>query len=295
MHLSMHNWMRGEPIEQTAKRLAKYGFESLEIIGEPELYDTREVRDTLKEYGIRCWGAVTWMVDNRDLLARDQGQREESVEYVKTCLTMVKELEGNVLTIVPTKQVKLIPEGTPEEEWEWAVNSLRECYSHGLKEGVRIAIEAIHRFETYFCMRAEQALRLAEAVGENCGVCLDTFHLNIEEADPFAAIISAKGRLFDFHVAGSNRMACGQGHFDWPKIISTLKSIGYDGALTLEFDPPIDRTPVNPFPNAIEIDELRMSPEQKWFLEKYGLNPLTEEFYDWLVEKSSKTLLPLIK
>ncbi len=35
MHLSMHNWMRAEPIDVTIRRLAKYGYESIEISGEP--------------------------------------------------------------------------------------------------------------------------------------------------------------------------------------------------------------------------------------------------------------------
>jgi hypothetical protein len=29
----MHNWMRAEPIEVTVRRLAKYGYESIEISG----------------------------------------------------------------------------------------------------------------------------------------------------------------------------------------------------------------------------------------------------------------------
>ena len=41
-------------------------------------------------------------------------------------------------------------------------------------------------------------------------------------------------------------MACGMGHCDWGKIIGTLKEIGYDGALTVEFVAPVDRTPANP-------------------------------------------------
>ncbi len=49
MHLSMHNWMRAEPIEVTIARLAKYGYKSIEISGEPEKYDTKEVRRLLKD------------------------------------------------------------------------------------------------------------------------------------------------------------------------------------------------------------------------------------------------------
>ena len=62
MHLSMHNWMRAEPPEVTLRRLAKYGYESIEISGEPEQYDTKELRRLLQETGMRCWGAVTLML-----------------------------------------------------------------------------------------------------------------------------------------------------------------------------------------------------------------------------------------
>ena len=76
--------------------------------------------------------------------------------------------------------------------------------------------------------------------------------MNIEEKDMYQAIRNCKGRLADFHVADNNRMACGMGHCDWGKIIGTLKEIGYDGALTVEFVAPVDRTPANPYKNALE-------------------------------------------
>jgi sugar phosphate isomerase/epimerase len=294
MHLSMHNWMRAEPIDVTVARLAKYGYESIEISGEPDIYDTKHVRGVLKENGIRCWGSVTLMLGERNLVAKDQAQREQSVQYVKDCVTMVKELDGYEMTIVPATVGKIVPDGTPEEEWEWAVGSMREIYHHAKKEGVVLAIEPINRFETYFCSRAAQAMALAEAVADDCGVCLDAFHINMEEADPYEAIRSTRGRLVDFHVADTNRFACGQGHWDWLKVVGTLKSIGYDGALTVEFVAPIDRTPANPHPDAIETNPVDISPEQKKFIEEHGSSLLTEEFYSWQVETCAKTLLPLL-
>lgn len=295
MHLSMHNWMRAEPLEVTVRRLAKYGYESIEISGEPEIYNTKDVRKTLKENGIRCWGTVTLMLGDRNLVAKDEAKRAKSVKYVKDCITMVKELDGYEITIVPATVGKIVPDGTPEEEWRWAVDSLKECYQHGKKEGVKLAVEPINRFETYFCSRAAQAIALAEAVADDCGVCLDAFHLNMEEANPFEAVRSARGRLTDFHVADTNRMAPGQGNWDWLKLVGTLKTIGYDGALTVEFVAPVDRTPANPYPHAIETKPVNISPEQKKFIEEHGSSMLTEEFYSWLVEQSAKTLLPLIK
>jgi sugar phosphate isomerase/epimerase len=290
----MHNWMRAEPIEVTVARLAKYGYESIEISGEPDIYDTNHVRRVLSDNGIRCWGSVTLMLGKRNLVAKDQADREQSVQYVKDCITMVKELGGYEITIVPATVGKIVPDGTPEEEWDWAVDSLKECYAHGKKEGVVLAVEPINRFETYFCSRAAQALALAEAVADDCGVCLDAFHLNIEEVDPYESIRSAKGRLVDFHVADTNRFACGQGHWDWLKLVGTLQTIGYDGALTVEFVAPVDRTPANPYPDAIETNPVDISPEQRKFIEEHGSSLLTEEFYSWQVKVCADTLLPLI-
>jgi sugar phosphate isomerase/epimerase len=290
----MHNWMRAEPIDVTIRRLAKFGYESIEISGEPYTYDTKEVRKSLNENGIRCWGSVTLMLEDRNLVAKDEAQRAKSVQYVKDCITMVKELEGYEMTIVPATVGKINPDGTPEEEWQWAVASLKECYDWGKKEGVVLAIEPINRFETYFCSRAAQAIALAKATGPECGVCLDAFHINMEEVDPYEAIRSAKGLLVDFHVADTNRFACGQGHWDWLKLVGTLKTIGYDGALTVEFVAPIDRTPANPHPDAIETNPVDISPEQLKFIEEHGSSLLTEEFYSWQVKTCADTLLPII-
>lgn len=295
MHLSMHNWMRAEPVDVTIRRLAKYGYESIEISGEPDLTDTKEVRRLLDEHKLRCWGSVTLMFENRNLLAKDEQVRANSVKYVNDTITMVKEMGGEVITVVPCTVGKIVPDATPEEEWEWAVQSLKQCYEHGLREGVRIAVEPLNRFETYFLNRGAQALALAEATGPECGVCLDAFHINIEEEDPYEAIRQVGSRLTTFHVADNNRMPAGHGTWDWPKLIETVRSTGYDGALTAEFVAPIDRTPANKYPNAIETEPVDISPEQLKFIREHGSSLLSEEFYDWLVEENAKTLLPLIK
>lgn len=294
MHLSMHNWMRSEPLAVTLERLAKFGYESIELSGEPERCDTAEVRALLNKYEIRCWGAVTLMMGDRNMLAKDEAVRAQSVQYVKDCVTMVKELEGCELTVVPATVGKIEPESTPENEWEWAVAGMREVYEHSEREGVRLAIEPINRFETYFITRGAQALALAEATGAHCGVCLDAFHINIEEADPHRAIRDAGDRLVDFHVADNNRMACGLGNWDWANLVATLKEVGYDGALTVEFVAPIDRTPANEYPNAVETDPVDITPEELKFIQDHGSSLLSEEFYTFLVKKTAETLLPLI-
>ncbi len=294
MHLAIHNWMRAESIEETIARIAKLGYHALEIQGTPENYDTKHVRRLLKDHGLKCWGSVTLMMEERNLLAKDEAQRATSVQYVKDVITMVKELDGHMVSVVPSTVGKIIPDGRPEEEWNWAVESMKECYEFAEKAGVLIGIEPINRFETYFVNRGDQALALAEAVGPNCGVCLDIFHMNLEEANYYEAIRRAKDRLVGFHVADNNRFAPGMGTLDWPKIVDTLKEVGFDGALSVEFCAPLDRTPANPYPNSIDKNPTDLSPEQLKFLEDHGSSAMTEEFYTMLTKVSADTLLPLI-
>lgn len=295
MHLAIHNWMKVEPIDVTIRRLAKYGYESLEISGEPKRWNTKEVRGLLKENNVRCWGSVTLMLEDRNLLAKDGSQRAKSVQYVKDCITMVEELEGRVISVVPGTVGKVVPDATPEEEWKWAVDAMKEIYDHAEKAGVRIGIEPINRFETYFVNRGAQALALAKEVGPNCGVCLDVFHMNIEEPDTFETIRQVGDRLANFHVADNNRFAPKMGDFDWQAIVQAVRAVGYDGALSAEFCPPLDRTPANPYPDSVDPNPEGISPEEKKFLEDHGSSVISEPFYDRLVEQTARALLPLIK
>lgn len=295
MHLSTHNWMRAEPLELTLKRIRRLGFESIEISGEPAQYPPKEARPLLKKHGIRCWGAVTLTLGERNLAAKDPRQRAATVGYMKSVVRMVEELEGHEITIVPATVGKVVPDGTPEEEWAWVVEGLQEVYDAAQRAGVRIALEPLNRFETYFLNRHDQALALAEAVGPDCGVCLDVFHMNIEERDMLGAIRATAHKLTDVHVAENNRLAPGMGAIDWPSFVATLKACGYDGALTMEAVAPVDRTPVCPWPNQVERNPVDISPEQLKFIQDHGSSLLSEEFYTMLYETASRTLLPLIR
>ncbi|WP_316793241.1 sugar phosphate isomerase/epimerase [Pedobacter frigoris] len=294
MELAIHNWMRAETIETTIRRVSAIGYTRLEIAGTPDQYNTKDLRKLMKEHNLSCWGSVTLMLGERNLLAGNEEQRAASVQYVKDVVKMVKELDGHMVSVVPGTVGKIVPDGRPEEEWGWAVDSMKEIYAYSEAAGVLLGIEPINRFETYFINRAEQALALAAEVGPNCGVCLDTFHMNIEERNMFDAIRMAKDRLVGFHVADNNRMAPGMGDLDWQKIVDTLREVNYNGVLSVEFCAPLDRTPANPYPGSIDEMPENLSPEQEKFLIDHGSSSVTDEFYTLLTKASYQTLSKLI-
>jgi sugar phosphate isomerase/epimerase len=294
VHIATHNWMRPEPIRRTIERMKQTGVDALEISGEPDQFDAKEVRALLKEYGRKAWGSVTLTLADRNLAAKDAAQRAKTVDYMKRVVTLAKEIDGQIVTVVPVTVGKVVPDSTVENEWKWLVEGMREVYTHSEKAGIRLAIEPLNRFETYLINRGDQALALANEVGPNCGICLDLFHMNIEEADLLAAFRNAKGRFFDVHIADNNRFAPGMGTLDFARIVETIRSTGYDGALTLEFVATVDRSTVKRWGNQVETNPVDVSPEQMKFIIDHGSNLLSDQFYTGLFEKSTAVLRPLI-
>lgn len=290
MKLAMHNWMRPEPIEITLTRLARFGYQGIEISGEPAQYDTGMVRDLLDRNALKCWGSVTLMVNGRDLINEDKYVRIGGIHYVKDCLSLAATLGGEILTVIPSTVGKTAPMSTPENEWNWAVEGLKECQEHAEKVGVRMAIEPLNRFETYFINRHDQALELADAVGGNCGVCLDFFHMNIEE-DSWEKALKATGeRLVDVHIADNNRMPPGQGAIDWVHAIEVLNGMGYGGYLTVEFVVPVDRTPSSTRKEIGDATEAEASEGLIKFLRDHGTGAVPEHYYDRYVQESADYL-----
>ena len=288
MKFAMHNWMRAEPIETTIARLARCGYNAIEISGEPSVWDTDEVRGLLEKHGVGCWGAVTLMTGGRDLVHEDSYVRRGSIEYVKDTMSQIAAWGGEIITIVPSTVGKVVPMGSPEDEWGWAVEALKECQAHGEEVGVRIGLEPLNRFETYFINRADQALALAEDVGGDCGVCLDIFHMNIEEADWEQALrtTAEAGKLVDVHVADNNRMPCGQGAIDWARFIGTLEEIGYDDYVTVEFVVAVDRSRVSQLTEIADASEADASVGLEQFLRDHGTGAVPDALYDRFVKES---------
>jgi D-psicose/D-tagatose/L-ribulose 3-epimerase len=68
----------------------------------------------------------------------------------------------------------------------------------------------------------------------NFGVMHDTFHANIEEADPIGVIAQSLPFLRHIHISENTRGTPGRGHLPWPAIFAAIRATGYDGWLTIE-------------------------------------------------------------
>ena len=96
-------------------------------------------------------------------------------------------------------------------------------------EGVILGIEALNRFEGDLTSTAAETCAIARACGsDHIGVLLDSFHMNIEEKDPPAALHAAGETLVHYHVSDNDRGRPGSGRYDFPADAKALADIGYD-------------------------------------------------------------------
>lgn len=122
-----------------------------------------------------------------------------------------------------------------KDEWRWCLEGMTEVAEHAKKLDVRIAMEALNRFEAYFMTCMEDAVKFAKELDHPyCGLMYDTFHANIEEKDVKKAILSTKGYLNHVHISESDRSTPGTGQVHWDETFDALCELGYDGNMVVE-------------------------------------------------------------
>lgn len=228
----------GEAVATSVKRVAKYGYDAIELVGEPDDYDVAEVRKLTADNGIAVSSICSIYTAKRDLASPDAAIRGQAIDYVKRVADLAAGVAAPVMIVAPTACMKMTPWTDSVEERKWAIEGIRKGGEYARSVGVSLAIEAWNRYETYFLNRLDQCLELMREVDlPNVGIMGDTFHMNIDEASIPGAIRLAGKALIHMHIADSNRAAPGRGHTEFLPILRALRDIDYKGYLSFELLP----------------------------------------------------------
>lgn len=178
---------------------------------------------------------TTGLAPNADISSADAAIRYEGLAYMRWAFGAAATLGSRMLSgVIYSPWGKFAP-AEKQERTERSIDSWRELAEDLAALDLRIALEAINRFETDMLNTAAEALAMSRAIGSpGVGVLLDTFHLNIEERDIATAIRSAGPDLFHFHISDNDRSVPGTGHLPWNDAVSSLRDIGYDGWVVAE-------------------------------------------------------------
>ncbi|MFD7923122.1 sugar phosphate isomerase/epimerase family protein [Streptomyces sp. NPDC059740] len=173
--------------------------------------------------------------------AFDAELRRDAIEQMKSQLTVIAEL-GGLGAQTPASygmfSRRLPPFEPPRgeaEEREILLAGLTELGEHAAREGVQLFLEPLNRYEDHMVNRLEQAADLIRECGlDSVRIGIDSYHMNIEEADPAGAILAHAPYIGHAQVSDSNRFQPGAGHLDWPAWLNALHAAGFDGYLAAE-------------------------------------------------------------
>lgn len=256
-------------IAALAPKIKGWGFDVIEIpLEAPGDWDPAAVREILDAHDLQASLCVA-MAPGRDLTTSDASTVRATQDYLIRALEAAAVIGSKAISgpiYAPTGVTGVIGDAERRERIARVADHLQPVLFAAERTGVGIAIEPLNRFETSLFNTVEQTMSLLDAVAHpSLGLLLDTFHMNIEERDPAAAIRLAGDRLIHFHACGNDRGAPGPGALPWPAIRDALRDTGYSGALVIESFTSANATiaaaaaiwrPLAPTQDAIAVDGL---------------------------------------
>ena len=253
--ITLSSFMNLEPIQVTLENLKNHGINTVEVYGEPDLIDVKDLTQQFDSFSIDVsgitgmWGLSSADNKSRNLVTTDNNSRIAAQNYVKKCVALCHELGGKTFNICLFSDKPLISDGNhrffPVDKKRKLVPSLvdplRELAKFANDYDINLVIEPLNRYSTPICTNSEDAKYIVNQVNhENLGIMLDNFHMNIEEDSIYDTIVASSSLLKHVHVSDNNRKMPGFAHIDFDAIVRALKKIKYSKYIT--FEPTLEST-----------------------------------------------------
>ncbi len=243
MDIGVNTWVWVSPLniehlKKLAPHIAELGFDRIELpIESPDDIDYTQTADIIAAAGLKVNCAAA-MSPQRDLIDADESVRQQGMAYIRHCIDAVQTLGGRNLVGPLYSATGRTWQQTAAEranDMDILAPILRSLAQYAAERSVVLGIEPLNRFETSFINTTSQVIELVDRVDHpSCGIMLDTFHMNIEEKSPGAAIRAAGPRLMHLHACENDRGAPGSGNVDWDGVVQALRDIHYDGPVVIE-------------------------------------------------------------
>ncbi|RAO47639.1 D-psicose 3-epimerase [Micromonospora saelicesensis] len=241
--IGVNPWVWASPVDDKAlaeliPRIAAFGFDAVELpIEQPGDWDPIRTRDLLAAHGLVAAGVCAVTPPGRELVDAAPAVVESTVAYLLGCVASAAAVGAGCVGGPAYASVG--------RTWRMSAAARAACYADFRRAlapvaeeagevGVSIGVEALNRYETSVVNTIEQTVELIDGLPPNVGIMIDTYHMNIEEADPYAALALAGRHIKHVQVSGTNRGAPGADHFDWPRFFTVLRDTGYQGAICIE-------------------------------------------------------------
>ncbi|MCC7087444.1 MAG: sugar phosphate isomerase/epimerase [Pirellulales bacterium] len=215
--------------------LKRQGWDGVEIPVLDLSLNYAEWGKRLRDLDLRCTAATARTAADNPI-SPDAKIRAAGVEATKRALDCCAAL-GSKLLIGPFHSAlgEFSGKMPTADEWKWGIESMRQVSEYAGKVGVTLAIEFLNRFECYLLNHVADTVKFLKDVNHpNCRMMYDTFHANIEEKDPIAALHAAAPYTVMIHISENDRGTPGQGNIPWKETFQAIKDVKYDGWIVVE-------------------------------------------------------------
>jgi sugar phosphate isomerase/epimerase len=230
-------WFVTESFSSTLSMLKGLGYSGIDLVlRDPS--DAREasVAELLADHDLSLCSVVTGPARKIDGLSLSEPRTARlAIARVQRHIEYASELGAKVILGWMLGQ---LPDNEDRAASESVLaSSLGECSKIAAALGVDVLLEPINRYESNVAARASDALRLNKMSGGGFWLLLDTFHMNIEESDPVRTAREVGAMARHVHLADSNRLVPGKGHFPFTEFLEALESGGFSGTFAVEAMP----------------------------------------------------------
>lgn len=238
--LGIHSfvWTGGqtqEGLEMALRKTAEHGYRTIEFAYlRPEKFDLDRLATLARSLDVEI-GVTMGLPLDRDVSSEDPATVAAGTAMLADAVRAVRDIGGNKLGgILYSAHTKYNRQPT-RRGWDNSVAAIARTAGLARESGIDLVLEVVNRFETNLLNTTAQGLRFIEETGsDHVRLHLDTFHMNIEEANPAAAIRLAGDRLGYFHIGESNRGYLGDGVIDFDLIFDALVDIDYKRDIVFE-------------------------------------------------------------
>jgi sugar phosphate isomerase/epimerase len=227
-------------LEVGCRRAAELGFDAVEVFptGTEQLADCG-LAGRLTEHGLglaAVGSGAGWVRHKLSLTHADERIRTEARDFIELLINVAADLGAPV--IIGSMQGRHEGDVSRADAIEHLAAALHHLGRHAAGRGQTLLYEPLNRYETNLFTQVGDAASFLRGQGlHNVKLLCDLFHMNIEEADPAAALVACGDLVGHVHWADSNRRPMGSGHTASASIAMALRHIGYAGYLSAEVFP----------------------------------------------------------
>jgi len=235
------------PIEYVIEQAYEMGLAGIEILHVQLQSTETEYLNKLKRMAFQHGMDIYCLAIHNDFVEPDERKRKEQVEHVKRCLKVAYQLgapsirlnSGRWKTIKSFKELMKrkgiedpLPGYSDDDAYDWIIDSIKQCIPTAEEYGIVMALENHWGLTT----RAEGVLKIVKSVNsEWLKVLMDTGNFvfdryrELEMIAPYTVLVHAKT-----YFGGSSLGP--ELEIDYEKVFKILKSVGYRGYISIEFE-----------------------------------------------------------